>query len=275
MKKAFLTLLFTPLLGACNGLFYHPLQQDLYDPKRLDLNYSDESIPSEQDITLAAWWFKSIAKDSYKKLIVHFHGNAENMTSHFLFTAWLTQEGFDVLTFDYRGYGRSSAVPPTREGLIEDACAVFRWIHEHPVLKDYEIHILGQSLGGAVAVCALAHCPVENAKGLVLDSSFSSYRKIARQKLGGFFLTWPLQYPLSFLVSDEWSPIDSIDKLKMKMIFFHNVNDPVVPYNLGKELFDKAVAPKVWVDVEWDGHTRAFGDPESPYRLQLVKFLQQ
>ncbi|HYX35510.1 MAG TPA: alpha/beta hydrolase [Oligoflexus sp.] len=274
MKKKFLPLLFPSLLGACNSVFYQPLQQDLYDPKKLGLQHSEERIPSDQDLTLAAWWFKSIAKESYKKLIVHFHGNAENMTSHFMFTAWLTQEGFDVLTFDYRGYGRSSAVAPTREGLIQDGCAVFRWVQQHPVLKDYELYVIGQSLGGAVAVSVLAHCPTDQVKGLVLDSTFSSYRKIARQKLGGFFVTWPLQYPLSFLVTDDWSPIDSVAQLKMRMIFFHSPHDPVVPYNLGKDLFEKATAPKVWVDVEWDGHTRAFGDPESPYREQLVKFLR-
>jgi fermentation-respiration switch protein FrsA (DUF1100 family) len=273
LKKGLLSLFMTPFMGACNGLFYYPLQQDLYDPKTFNFHYSNERIPSEDGITLAAWWFKSIAKDSYKKLIIHFHGNAENMTSHFLFTAWLTQEGFDVLTFDYRGYGRSTQLPPTREGLVEDGCAVFRWVQQHPSLKNYEVHVIGQSIGGAVAIASLAHCP-NQVQGLVIDSSFSSYRKIARQKLGGVFLTWPLQYPLSFLVTDDWSPIDSIDKLRMKMLFFHNVNDPVVPYNLGKELYDKAVAPKVWVDVEIDGHTRALGDPESPYRLRVVEFLR-
>jgi uncharacterized protein len=274
LNKKFLPWLVSPLLGACNSVFYHPLPQDLYDPKSLGFRYSDERIPSEQGIILAAFWFKSLTRESHKKLIVHFHGNAENMTSHFMFTAWLTQEGFDVLTFDYRGYGRSSPVPPTREGLVEDGCAVFRWVQQHPELKDYELHVIGQSIGGAVAVSSIAHCAADQVKGLVLDSTFSSYRRIARQTLGGFFLTWPLQYPLSFLVTDDWSPIDSIHQLKMKMLFFHNVHDPVVPYKLGKELFDKAVAPKTWVDVEWDGHTSALGDPDSPYRVQLVKFLQ-
>ncbi len=260
-------------ISACNGVFYHPLEQDLYDPKRLELDFSQERIPSEDGITLAAWWFKSIARESHKKLIVHFHGNAENMTSHFMFTAWLTQEGFDVLTFDYRGYGRSSAVPPTRNGLVEDGCAVFRWVQQHPQLKNYPMYVMGQSLGGAVAISSLSHCPAPQARGLVIDSSFSSYRKIARQKLGGFFLTWPLQYPLSFLVSDEWSPIDFIEQLTMKKIFFHSPHDPVVPYNLGKDLYEKAVDPKEWVDVDVHGHTSAFVDPDSPYRAQLVRFL--
>lgn len=266
-------LLLTSLLSACNGVFYQPVQEDLYDPRRLSLTFSEETIPAEEGVSLAAFWFKPTAKENRKKVIVHFHGNAENMTTHFMYTAWLTQEGFDVLTFDYRGYGRSTQVSPTREGLIVDGCAVFHWVEQHPILKDYELYVIGQSLGGTVAISSLAHCPRPVA-GLVIDSSFSSYRRIARQKLGGFFLTWPLQYPLSFLVTDDWSPIDVVDQLPMKQIYFHSPGDPVVPYELGKELFEKSKAPKQWVDVMIQGHTRAFADPESPYRAELVKFLR-
>jgi fermentation-respiration switch protein FrsA (DUF1100 family) len=273
LKKGFLALLLTPLLNACNGLFYYPLLEDLHDPKRMGFVYSEERIPSEDDIVLAAWWFKPLGTAQHKKLIVHFHGNAENMTSHFLFTAWLTEQGFDLLTFDYRGYGRSTPVPPTREGLVKDGCAVFRWVAQHPVLKDYQIYVIGQSIGAAIAIPSMAHCQIQ-AHGLIVDSSFSSYRTIARQKLAEGIITWPLQYPLSFLISDDWSPIDSIDKLSMKMIFFHNIDDPVVPYELGKALYEKATAPRVWVDVERPGHTSALGDPDSPYRLRVLEFLR-
>lgn len=261
-------------LQACNGVFYQPLAEDIYDPKRLNLQYTDERIPVEDELTLAAFWFRSTAKQTYKKLIVHFHGNAENMTTHFIYTAWLTQEGFDVLIFDYRGYGRSSPVSPTRIGLVKDGCSVFSWIKQHPQLQSYDVLVLGQSLGAAVATSSLAYCPIPQVKGLIVDSGFSSYRQIARQKLGSFFLTWPFQYPLSFLVTDDWSPIDSIDALHIKKIFFHSRQDPVVPYNLGKALFDRAGPPKVWVDVELSGHTSAFST-KGPYRDRLVEFLKE
>ncbi|HET9238242.1 MAG TPA: alpha/beta hydrolase [Oligoflexus sp.] len=270
----FMGLIMAPFLGACNGAFYYPVQEDLYDPRKMGFQLSDERIPSTDDVLLAAFWFKALTAEPRKKLIIHFHGNAENMTSHFMFTAWLSEKGFDVLTFDYRGYGRSTATPPTREGLVEDGCAVFRWVAQHPVLKTYEVHVIGQSIGGAVAIASLAHCPELPVQSLIIDSSFSSYRRIARQKLGGFFLTWPLQYPLSFLVTDDWSPIDGIAKLSMKMLFLHNPHDPVVPYKLGRELYEKAVAPKTWMDVSIEGHTSAIADPESPYRLHVLEFLR-
>jgi fermentation-respiration switch protein FrsA (DUF1100 family) len=147
-------------------------------------------------------------------------------------------------------------------------------VEQHPVLKDYEVHVIGQSIGAAVAIPSLAQCPPALVQSLIIDSSFSSYRRIAQQKLGEFFLTWPLQIPLSYLVTDDWSPIDSIEKLPMKMLFFHNAHDPVVPYNLGRELYDKATAPKTWIDVTTEGHTRALGEPESPYRLRVLEFLR-
>jgi len=274
--RPFLSLiLLLPLMMACNSIFYQPLANDLDDPKRLDFDYSIERIESSDGVKLAAWWFHSIVKTAKKKLIVHFHGNAENMTSHFHFTAWLTQEGFDVLTFDYRGYGRSTPAKPSRQGLIDDGCGVFKWVSEHPILKNYEVYGLGQSLGGAVLLSTFAACPNAAVKGLVIDSSFSSYRRIARQKLSEIWLTWPLQYPLSLLISDDLNPIDAAALIKLRMQYFHNKNDPVVPYTLGRELYEATQAEKIWVEVKEDGHIRAFAHSESPYRAALVKFLDQ
>ncbi len=275
LKTSMNWLVLGAMATACNGVFYQPLQRDLYDPKRLDFDYSNEQIASSDGVKLAAWWFHSHAPTLKRKLIVHFHGNAENMTSHFLFTAWLTQEGFDVLTFDYRGYGRSTQEKPTRQGLMDDGCAVFQWVSEHPVLKNYEVYGLGQSLGGAVLLSAFASCPNQTVKGLVIDSSFSSYRKIAKLKLSQVWLTWPLQYPLSYLISDDLNPIDTLALIKVRMLYFHGSSDPVVPYELGRELYEATLAEKIWVDVEEDGHTRALAHPESPHRLELVKFLDQ
>jgi hypothetical protein len=60
----------------------------------------------------------------------------------------------------------------------------------------------------------------------------------------------------------------------MPKIFFHSPEDPVVPYNLGKELFEQATAPKDWIDVKGKSHTSAF-TVEGPHRERLVEFLRR
>jgi hypothetical protein len=132
--------------------------------------------------------------------------------------------------------------------------------------------VLAQSLGGAVAAVALSECPYEGLRGIIFDSTFASYRDISRRKLGSMFLTWPLQYPLSWLVSDWRRPDEAIKLLQLPSLFFHSRKDPVVPYDEGRALYAAAQEPKTWVDVEGEGHTLALASRDSPYRQTLIRF---
>jgi hypothetical protein len=110
--------------------------------------------------------------------------------------------------------------------------------------------------------------------GLILDSAFASYRSLARSKLAGVWLTWPLQWPLSYLVTDEFSPIDAIAQLRVPLLMIHGDRDPVVPLAEGQQLFSAYPhQPKEWWLVPGGGHTAAFGDEASPYRPRLVQWL--
>ena len=264
------------LMSACNHLFYHPLEEILATPDQFEIDFQSQMIPSEAGVELGSWWMKPSPEiPRRERLVVQMHGNAENMSTHFRYVAWLVREGYDVLSFDYRGYGQSTQQPPTQLGLIADACHVMQWIAQQAQLQKMPVFIIGQSLGGAVAVTSAAQCASPQVKALVLDSTFSSYRDIARDKLGGFFLTWPLQYPLSWLISDAVRPDEAIEKVQVPLLFVHNPADPVVPYSLGRVLFDKAHEPKRFIDVTIQGHTRAFATPESPYRQELLKFFDE
>lgn len=270
------------MLG-CNHLFYYPDDHRYGSPKELGLNYESAFVPTDDGQQLAAWWLKAdrSAANYQQSTVVHFHGNAQNLSSHFYYVAWLVRHGYDVVVFDYRGYGESSDSRPTQQGLMIDGCSMIRWTRSHPLLQvNPSLIVIGQSLGGAVAVASLAHCPDVRVQGLVLDSTFYSYRAIARDKLNSFWLTWPLQVPLSYLVTDEQAAIDRIEQLSMAKLFFHNPKDPVVSYHLGKQLFEAAPPPKQWVDSKMAGHTTALiADPNSklvsPDQQILLDFLQQ
>ena len=147
---------------------------------------------------LTGLWFpaKSIAP---KGVIIHFHGNGENMTSHFLFVYWLALEGYDVFTFDYRGYG-ASAGDKSLSGAVEDGAAALRCARSRAGGAKERLIVVGQSLGGALALAALEREGGEGVRGLILDSTFASYREVAQDKLRQWWLTWPLQWPLSRLL---------------------------------------------------------------------------
>lgn len=220
-------------LAACNSLFYQPDSLKYTLPEQLSKRYEELRIPvGTRGETLHAWHLYTEHKNK-KGVILHFHGNAQNMSAHVNFVAWLLHEGYDVFTFDYRGYGQSNGVAQ-RDNSIEDGLAVLKTIETR--LNETPLFIIAQSLGGAVAVAALQERPDTAVTALVLESSFHSYRSLAQSKLGHFFLTWPLQWPLSFLVTDTHSPSGRSTQLNIPTLLIHGTRDPVVPYQEGVEL---------------------------------------
>jgi alpha-beta hydrolase superfamily lysophospholipase len=213
-------------------------------------------------------------------VIVHLHGNAENRSTHMYFVAWMTEADFDVVVFDYRGYGDSDGFA-SRASTVEDAGAIIKWVRENPRFKGLPLIAVGQSLGGAVAIPAISwyarQDPPQNpVDGLILDSTFSSYRRVARQKLDSVWLTWPLQWPLSFLVSDELSPESHAADVSIPVLSFHSERDRVVPAEFGRELFQAlASKEKRFVEIPVPGHTVAFAVESDEYRTMAVDFVNR
>ena len=69
---------------------------------------------------LHAWFLP--AQGRVKGTVLHLHGNAANVSNHLPLVAWLPPRGFNVLTLDYRGFGRSQGTP-SLDGVVDDAAA--------------------------------------------------------------------------------------------------------------------------------------------------------
>jgi fermentation-respiration switch protein FrsA (DUF1100 family) len=270
-----LVLLALTSLAGCTNVFLQPDRVLRYLPDRTEGAWQDVRFKSADGTDLIGLWF-SARKTPSKGVIVHFHGNGENMTSHYLFVYWLAAEGYDVFTFDYRGYG-GSAGKKSIGGSIEDGAAALRVARARAGGARERMIVLGQSLGGAIALASLDRDGGEGVRGLILDSTFASYRTVARLKLDGVWLTWPLQYPLSaLLISDRWAPQRLIARRKsVPLLMLHATGDPVVPYAQGRRLFDLAPGPKEFWKLDSSGHTEALYLRASQYRPPLLAWLDR
>lgn len=272
-----LVFLLLPLWLACNSVFYQPDSEDGVTPTDYKLEFEDFTVKSEDGATVTAWKIKPKLKDKNGPLgtVIHFHGNAENMTTHVGYVQWLAEEGYYVVTFDYRGYGKSTK-EPSRDGLVLDGVAVLKYVASEPVLGKLPGFVIGQSLGGAVAIPSYVEANVSNIRAVVVESTFGSYRGITRDKLASFWPTWLFQWPLSFLVSDGKSPLDYVEQFKAPLLVIHGTHDKVVSFEMGKELFDAAQNPdKTFWEIPGGGHTPAFGKPRSPYRPRLLEYFRR
>jgi hypothetical protein len=95
---------------------------------------------------------------------------------------------------------------------------------------------------------------------LLLDSGFFSYRQIAREKLANFFLSWPFQYPLSWLFNDDYSAGRWIGQVTAPVVIIHDRSDKVVPFHHGEQIWAAANEPKVMLTTKGLGHISSFAD---------------
>ncbi|HKF94080.1 MAG TPA: alpha/beta hydrolase [Gammaproteobacteria bacterium] len=257
-------------LGACTGLLFHPQRELQITPAALGLEYRTVSITTEDGVRLHAWYLP--AQGEIQGSILYLHGNAENISTHIANVQWLPAAGYNVLLFDYRGYGDSEGVP-TLAGAHLDARAALKRLLELPDSGKTPIIVFGQSLGGAIAISMLRRSPHACAvDALIVEGAPSGYRAIAREKLASTWLTWPLQVPLAFTINDDFRPLEDIAQLKsMRKLIIGSTGDNVVPINHARALFTAAAKPKTLWEVQDLPHAATFMLPK--YRHALIRWL--
>ncbi len=257
-------------LFGCNGVFFIPYRAHVQTPKQLGLAYEDVYFQAGDGTSLHAWFLP--AEGKALGTILFLHGNAENISTHVMSVHWLPARGFNVFLLDYRGYGASGGAA-SLSGVQDDMDAALRIVLARNDVDPNRVVVLGQSLGGAIAIYNVAHSPYRrHIRALVVESAFASYRQIAREKLSDFWLTWPLQYPLSWTVSDQYSPSKAVAGVSpIPLLIIHGDQDPIVPVDHGKRLFELAQEPKqLWI-VSGGGHIQAF--QHQSYRDRFVNYL--
>lgn len=243
LRLTFLALVLFPSACSPSRLFYHPNNVLYLDPHKLNYDYEMMQFTSLNGKKLFGLLFRT--KQDPKGIVVHLHGNYGNVSNHFLGSYYLVNYGFDVLIIDYEGFGGSEGTPNPKR-TIEDGRGAVRFAETLNRNPKGGVVLLGQSLGGAVAIPVMAEEP--EVKAAVIEASFPSYRAIARDVTKRSAWTW-LAYPIyPFLLPTKYDPIRYLDKIPPRPIFFiHGTTDRVIPMKMTQILFAKAKEPKsVW-----------------------------
>jgi len=261
------------LTSSCNNMFYYPDKRMLINPEKAGYKQELITFYSKDNTELKGWFFKS-KTTPVKGTIIHYHGNAENISTHFLFSAWLTEMGYNLFIFDYRGYGQSKGVI-SREGAHQDAISAYKYAVANFYKKDQKLILFGQSLGGAILLGSFGDLKsLSPISAIIIESSFYSYQEVVRDKFSNIWLTWPFQHLAYLLFSDDYSPEGNINKISpIPLLVIHGNKDRVVPIKFGKFIFDKAKEPKEFWEVKNGGHTGAFLNKDNTYRKKLIDYL--
>ena len=276
MKSAYkiLTAIFLLLLLSGCGAFIFQPEKKHYPNKNIEkVNIEEIVFPSTDGTKLHGWILTPKSGEPYKGTILHFHGNAQNISTHSGFVIWLVEAGYRAVVFDYRGYGKSEGAP-SMMGVHLDAEAAIEKAFTLSGVEEEGLIVFGQSLGGAIAIRTVADSPRKSRiRVLILESVFSDYRAIAREKAALCLLSWPFQYPIAYSYSNRYSPLKWIKRVSpVPVLIIHGTNDPVVPWHHGESLFKAAAEPKGFWTTAPAGHTRSFADPN--VRQELLHYLE-
>ena len=167
--------------------------------------------------------------------------------------------GYNVFSFDYRGFGRNEGTP-TEEGLYADALAAYRHLTLDRQVLPARIILTGRSLGSAVAVELATRAPVA---GLVLLSPIDSVPRV-----GARLYPWA---PVSLLAVNRFDSLSKVGGIKAPIVVVHATADRFVPIAAGRALYEAATAPKLMVESN-GGHNSAGFSPVSELADALARF---
>lgn len=226
-------------------------------PKDLNLPFEDIFFKTNDNLLLNGWFIPS---SGGRSTLIFFHGNAGNIGDRLEKIALFHKMGLNIFIIDYRGYGLSQG-RPEEMGFYNDATAAYDYLVNRKDVNAKNIVAYGASLGGAVAIDLATKRQVAC---LISESTFSSAADMSKRL-----------YPFipAFLLKTRMDSMSKVKALSIPKLFIHSSEDEVVPFSLGKKLFEAALSPKEFLILK-GGHNEGFMDSEPKFSEGISHFLK-
>ncbi len=226
-------------------------------PQEWGLEYENVFLKTADEVRLHAWY---IPHEGSNKTLLFFHGNAGNISHRRSSIEIFNRLGLNIFIIDYRGFGKSAG-RPSEQGLYKDATAAWLYLTNERNINPDEIIIFGRSLGGVVATELASRT---QPKALIVESTFSSARDIADAMFTVVSRIIILRY--------EFNVLENIKQVTSPVLVLHSPDDEIVPFKLGKKVFNAANEPKNFVEMK-GGHNTGLLMSQPEYETELAKFI--
>jgi len=227
---------------------FFPTRIMAVNPEVLHLPWEDVYFKTKDGFVLNGWFFKNRQAQS---TILFAHGNAGNISDRLLKINFFYDLGLNVFIFDYRGYGKSEG-KPSEAGIYRDADSAYDYLQSRGDVDMKRLILYGASLGGAVVIDLATR---RSAALLMVESSITCAQDMVR-----------IYYPFlpSFFLSLKLDSIGKIGHLTLPKLFIHSPDDHVVPFGMGRKLFQAAGEPKEFLTVHGDHNDGSIAaDPQA------------
>ena len=250
-----------------SSFFYAPSKDFAHYPDTVSYKLEEINFKSTDGNTLNGWFLKPKNK-AIVGTVLQLHGNGGNISYQYQFAGPLLNVGFQIMVFDYEGYGKSTG-KPSQEKVMDDGIQALHYIKQREDVKNTKLILFGQSLGGHLSgvVAAKEQSLID---ALVVEGAFTGHELMA------VYVGKQYHCPkviAKMLVRSEYNAIDYIDKITIPKLIIHSTEDETCPFYMGKQLFDKAIAPKEFWEIKGPHiqASRLYADEFAKRFLELIK----
>ena len=244
---SFYVLLLIVMFFFQNSLLYHPsVNNYVQDQVAREPNEIEKvKITTKDKIDLVGWFYNKNLENF--KTILFFHGNAGSLENRTYKLNYFKDLNLNFLIIAWRGFNGNKG-KPNEIGLYEDAESAIRWLKMKGI-NEKNIILYGESLGTGVAVEIAQN---KNYAGIILESPFTSMVNMGK-KYYPFF-------PVRFLLKDKFESYKKIANISVPVLVMHGKVDKIVPFHMGKKIYELANEPKYSYFSEYDDHMMEYNE---------------
>lgn len=241
---------------------YYPSRKVIDNPGDINLYFEDVLLKTQDGETISCWYVPCGGYEGSGKVVIFSHGNAGNIGDRLGTIQVFNKMGYDVMVYDYRGYGASTG-QTTEQGTYWDALTVWNYVKGDKGIPPEKIVIFGRSLGGAISAWL-----AEQVKpgALILESSFLSAPDMARKMFP--------YLPIRLLCKFDYNTGERLTNIECPVVVAHSVEDDMTPFKHGRELYKRAPDPKMFIEMR-GGHNAGGLDADADYQRRLAEFLAE
>jgi fermentation-respiration switch protein FrsA (DUF1100 family) len=238
---------------------YYPSKEIILTPADVGTEFENVFFETDGGLTLNGWF---LPVRNARGTLLFCHGNAGNISHRIPLIEIFNKLNLNVFIFDYRGYGKSQGNPSER-GLYQDALFAYRYLLSQRGIDAEKIVIYGKSIGANVAVDLASRV---KAAVLISESGFSSAYDMGR-KLFPYL-------PIKWIITVKFDAQNKIRNITIPKLIIHSEEDEIVPFKLGRKLFEAAAQPKEFYPMKGT-HNEAVLMFKDEYIARLNDFLNR
>jgi len=226
------------------NLLYHPNENN-YSEDKILVDIENVRIKTSDNIELLGWYHEKNLKDF--KTLIFFHGNAGSLENRIHKLNHFRDMNINFLIIAWRGFSGNNG-NPSEQGLYEDGKSAIDWLIKKGV-SEKNLILYGESLGTGVATHLAQN---KNFAGVILETPFTSMIDAAKK-------FYPY-IPVKLLLKDKFENYKKIKNINLPILIMHGEVDQLVPFSMGKKIYEIANEPKYSYFTKYDNHMMEYDE---------------